>query len=244
MHFFFTSSEPHVLMKGILGGGATKKEYPCLNDSVEAQSWTHRSQESWGLWIMNVSVVVLSSQKQRPRLPSHHHHRCEQVEFEEMHCFELPKKKTLHLLTDSPSSLSEANPRATFPLCSAVHQPKPKVLACGSPPPTATLSPQAFHESTRARSPRRPVCFDMVPTCPRQKMWCSVALMFCYASLILKITMALVEPWVVLIWVACFLLLLFFLLPFPVSPRLSLFWEPTRCKPQVLPRAAAPPAAG
>lgn len=36
------------------------------------------------------------------------------------------------------------------------------------------------------------------------KLWYSVALMFCYASLILKITMALVERWVVLIWVACF----------------------------------------
>lgn len=37
--------------------------------------------------------------------------------------------------------------------------------------------------------------------------------------------MALAGPWVVLIWVARFV---FFLLPFPVSPGLSLFWEPTR----------------
>lgn len=147
-----------------------------------------------------------------------------------------------NLLTDSPSSSSEADPVVVLQLCSP----------CLRLPATDCNAQPVHAEGRRLRKrPAGPLnaepdllgvvfALTLSPVVhAKNVMFCSSYVL--HASLILKITMALVEPWVVLIWVACFV---FLLLPFPVSPSLSLFWEPTRWKPQVPPRDVALPAAG
>lgn len=194
--FSLRPQRPTCWWRGYLGGGAKKKEYPRLNDSVEAQSWTHRSPETTGLWIMNVSVVVLSSQKPPPppsRPPSHHHHHCQQVEFQERHCFELPKKNK----KTNPSIFSLALPRLCLRPIQLLFSSL--VVSCvGRNPKSLLAAPR--HQLRRSRegpqaSLKRSepdllavqLALTRSPLVRAKK--CdprSVALMFCYASLILK----------------------------------------------------------
>lgn len=223
MHFFFTSLELHVLMKGPLGRRSEKER-------ISPSEWFSGgpeldTQEPWNQEFMDNECVSggvwaarSSPQDLRPTTIT----AASRWSLRRNIVLNFQKQQNKNKKYGICCSSSEANPVAIFSsLCSAVRRPNPKILATDCDGPSvARTGPRASVE--RSEPDLLPVVFLLWPGRPQSpapKMWWSVALMFCYASLILKITMALVEPWVALIWVACFAS--FFLLFFSFSSAIS-----------------------